>query len=127
MTPVASDNPQISPPVTESAPIFIAGWVGFIGRHLTRLAQDSCPHIRVSGCGATSLNLCAQSHTFRDVISALEKVSRKKVDFSMSPRTKEKADHGFAPTRLRAILPLFQFTSLKDGIQKTFDYESKQP
>jgi nucleoside-diphosphate-sugar epimerase len=127
MTRVASDNPQISPPVTESAPIFIAGWDGFIGRHLRRLAHDSCPHIRLSGCGVMSLSLCAQSHTFRDAISALEKVSRKKVDFSMNPRTKEEADHGSAPTRLGSILPHFQFTALEDGIQKTFHYESKQP
>lgn len=73
------------------------------------------------------LNLVSgQSHTFRDVISALEKVSRKKVDFSVNPRTKVKADHEFTPSRLRAIFPHFQFTGLEDGIQKTFDHEAKQ-
>jgi hypothetical protein len=61
------------------------------------------------------------------VISALEKVSRKKLNFTVNPRTKTKADHGFDPSRLRSILPHFQFTALEDGIQKTFDYESKQP
>lgn len=74
------------------------------------------------------LNLASgQSHTFHDVISTLEKVSQKKVDFTVRSRTKSKADHGFDSCRLRATLPHFQFTEFEDGIKKTYDQESNQP
>jgi len=72
------------------------------------------------------LNLVSgQSHTFQDVIRALEQVSGKTVDFSMKPRTKSKADNGFNPSLLRSIFPDFQFTSLEEGVRKTFDHELK--
>jgi UDP-glucose 4-epimerase len=74
-----------------------------------------------------ALNLASgKSHTFVDVISALESVSNSKVDFFTRPRTKGKADNGFDPSLLRSILPDFEFTSLEEGIRKTFEHESKQ-
>jgi hypothetical protein len=48
------------------------------------------------------------------------------VDFFTRPRTKGKADNGFDPSLLRSILPDFEFTSLEEGIRKTFEHESKQ-
>lgn len=95
--------------------LFIEDCCGLLGRLLAENPRSGV------------LNLAAgESHTFRDVLSVLEQISARGVDTLAKPRSKTKADNKFDPSLLRSIIPNFRFTSLEDGVRKTFDHESRK-
>ncbi len=65
-----------------------------------------------------------RSHTFRDVLAAVEKASGKKPEISERPRSKSKADHAFDIHRLQSFAPDFRFTTLEEGVRQTLDQEA---
>jgi UDP-glucose 4-epimerase len=60
-----------------------------------------------------------RSYTFQDAIQAVSRLAPLDQPPSSRPRTKDKADHGFDNSKLRALLPGIQFTSLSDGVVLT--------
>jgi nucleoside-diphosphate-sugar epimerase len=68
------------------------------------------------------LNLASgRSHNYLDVLTAVERCVPLQQPTTQRPRSKGKADHGFDNTRLRALLPGLEFTSLADGIRLTVE------
>lgn len=57
-----------------------------------------------------------ESRTFRDLLDGIEKILGRKLDVKSKPRSKEKADNRFDPSRLRGLFPDFRFTSLEDAL-----------
>jgi len=68
-----------------------------------------------------------KSHSFREVIASVEKISGRKIAVIEKPRTKAKADNAFDPKLLRSLLPDFRFTALDDGLRATYEsYQSHE-
>ncbi len=68
------------------------------------------------------LNLASgRSHNYLDALAAVERCVPLRHPTTQRPRSKGKADHGFDNTRLRALLPDLEFTSLADGIRLTVE------
>lgn len=66
------------------------------------------------------LNLVGgQSYTFKEVLDAVSGLVTLAQPPGSRPRTKNKADHGFDNSRLRALLPEARFTELSNGVSLT--------
>lgn len=66
------------------------------------------------------LNLISgRSYTFKDALEAVSRLVPLDRPAGSRPRSKNKADHGFDNSRLRALLQGIQFTSLSDGVALT--------
>ena len=65
-----------------------------------------------------------QSWTFRDVLDALSESMGKPVRVIQRERTRAKVDNVFDASRIRQLLPGVLFTSLHDGVKKTFRSEA---
>lgn len=66
------------------------------------------------------LNLVSgRSANYLDALAAVEQCVPLRQPVTQRPRSKGKADHGFDNTRLRALLPGFEFTRLSDGVRAT--------
>lgn len=62
-----------------------------------------------------------QSRTFVDALDIVARLVGVKPEVMSRPRSRARADHGFDNTRLRQVIPLgFAFTSLEDGLRRTF-------
>ncbi len=67
-----------------------------------------------------ALNLVSgRSYTFKDALEAVSRLVPLARPVGSRPRSKNKADHGFDNSKLRALLPEIQFTSLSDGVALT--------
>lgn len=66
-----------------------------------------------------------KSHTFEDVLKIISELMDEKLDITSCPRTKDKVDHVFDNVRFMRFMPNFKFTSLKEGMRKTFEREVK--
>lgn len=64
-----------------------------------------------------------KSHTFRDVLDVISRIVSQDLPLTSRPRTKEKVDNAFDNMRLRKVLGDFRFTTLEEGIRKTFEAE----
>ncbi|HWX22499.1 MAG TPA: NAD(P)-dependent oxidoreductase [Candidatus Binatia bacterium] len=62
-----------------------------------------------------------QSYSFQDAVNVVQDLVALEQPLGSRPRTKGKADHGFDNSRLRALVPDMQFTSLAEGIRVTFE------
>lgn len=60
------------------------------------------------------------SHTFREVISSIEKISGNKINTVEKRRTKAKVDNAFEANLLRSVLPDFRFSKLEEGLRMTY-------
>jgi UDP-glucose 4-epimerase len=61
-----------------------------------------------------------QSETFADVAALVAGLAGPQVRIVSRPRSKTKVDHGFDATRLGSLFPAFRFTSLAEGVARTF-------
>lgn len=61
------------------------------------------------------------SYTFKDALEVVSRLLPLGQPPGSRPRTKNKADHGFDNSRLRSLLPDFQFTDLANGVRLTFE------
>lgn len=93
--------------------LFVEDCCGLVGRLLMENAREGVWNL-ASG----------RSNTFRDVLSILEQISGRKANILEKPRSKIKADNKFDPSFLCSIVPDFRFTTLDDGVGKTFAHES---
>jgi UDP-glucose 4-epimerase len=66
------------------------------------------------------------SYSFKDVLEIISRLVQGKMQVNSRPRTKNKVDHGFNNTSLTNLLPDFVFTSLEEGICRTFIAESQR-
>jgi UDP-glucose 4-epimerase len=65
-----------------------------------------------------------RSHTFREIIASVQRVSGKKPEVLQKPRTKGKVDNAFDASLLHSVLPGFSFTDLDAGIRATLEQEA---
>ncbi len=61
-----------------------------------------------------------KSYTFQDALKIIARYVEN-LDIVSKPRTKDKIDNAFDNKRFRQWMPGFQFTSLEEGIRKTFN------
>lgn len=66
-----------------------------------------------------------KSHTFQDVLKVISGLMGDKLDIKTTSRTKDKVDNAFDNTRFMRLMPGFRFTSLEEGIRKTFELQAK--
>lgn len=64
-----------------------------------------------------------KSYSFKDVLRIISRLSPFELQVSSRPRTKEKVDCGFSNGLLVELLPGICFTSLEEGIKRTFEAE----
>jgi nucleoside-diphosphate-sugar epimerase len=62
-----------------------------------------------------------KSYTFQDALNIVNGLAPLEKPTASRPRTKNKADHGFDNSRLRSLLPGFQFTPLAEGVRHTLE------
>lgn len=62
-----------------------------------------------------------RSRTFVDALGIVSTLVGATPDVTSRPRSKAQVDHGFDNSRLRRLLPEFAFTSLEEGLRRTFD------
>jgi UDP-glucose 4-epimerase len=66
-----------------------------------------------------------RSYTFVDVVAAVSKVAACALTVDSRPRSKAKADVAISNLLLRELFPAVIFTSLEEGIRRTFEAEQK--
>lgn len=64
-----------------------------------------------------------KSYTFKDALEIVFHLAPSGPQIGSRPRTKEKVDHGFNNKLLVELLPDVSFTTLEEGIKRTFDAE----
>lgn len=64
-----------------------------------------------------------KSYSFKDVLRIISRLSPFELQVSSRPRTREKVDCGFSNGLLVELLPGICFTSLEEGIRRTFEAE----
>ena len=64
-----------------------------------------------------------KSYTFKDALDIVSRLVPFKLQIGSRPRTKRKVDNGFCNEALVELLPGISFTSLEEGIKRTFDVE----
>jgi UDP-glucose 4-epimerase len=65
-----------------------------------------------------------RSHSFKEVLDIISELVSFRLQVASRPRTKPKVNQGFCNDRLMKLLPDFSFTSLREGIKRTFDEET---
>lgn len=65
-----------------------------------------------------------ESRTFRDVLESVVRLVPFDLKVDSRPRTRPRVNHGFDNSLLRALLPGVSFTSLEEGVRRTFEAES---
>jgi UDP-glucose 4-epimerase len=68
-----------------------------------------------------------KSYTFQDAVETVARLLPLEQPVGTKPRSKAKADHGFDNSRLRELLPRFQFTELAEGIRLTLESNRNKP
>ena len=66
-----------------------------------------------------------KSYSFQDVLKIVSDLVGHALDIKSFARTKDKVDNAFDNTRFTRFMPAFRFTSLQEGIRKTFEAEAK--
>ena len=66
------------------------------------------------------------SYTFKEIIDSLNNVIGLPTKVVTCERTKDKVDHRFSNELIKKILPSFKFTSLNDGLIKTYNSINKK-
>ncbi|MEK6584017.1 MAG: hypothetical protein AABY66_04080, partial [Nitrospirota bacterium] len=66
-----------------------------------------------------------KSYAFQDVLKIVSDLVGHALDIKSFARTKDKVDNAFDNTRFTRFMPAFRFTSLQEGIRKTFEAEAK--
>lgn len=61
------------------------------------------------------------SYSFRDLLDMLQRLVGGTLDIQAKPRSKEKVDNRFDPSRLRSLLPGFVFTAMDEGLRRLYD------
>lgn len=64
-----------------------------------------------------------RSHSFRDVLDAVGALVGRPLRTDSRERSKAKVDNAFDNRLVRQLLPGFEFTSLEDGVRRTFEAE----
>lgn len=79
-------------------------------------------HALAIGDAAGVVNVVTgQSRTFVDALDIASQIIGARLDVTSRPRSKTKVDHGFDNSLLRRLAPPeFVFTSLEDGLRRTF-------
>jgi nucleoside-diphosphate-sugar epimerase len=125
--------------------IFIAGWDGFIGRHLTAALKNRFPKAQISGCGARDIDLI-QENSWKSLSNSLDSNTRLLVlagvkrqagdalaSFEANMKiavTVARAVEHSRPARLvlfsssKSFTPDFRFTTLEEGLRQTLDQEA---
>ena len=62
-----------------------------------------------------------RSRTFVDALGIVRELTGDQFEVTSRPRSKAQVDHGFDNRRLLECLPGFAFTSLEDGMRRTFE------
>jgi len=62
-----------------------------------------------------------QSNTFKDILDIVSSLTTNLLEINTRERSKHKVDHGFSNKKLIQLLPGISFTSLDEGVRKTFD------
>lgn len=62
-----------------------------------------------------------ESHSFRDILSALRSISGKEFEVARMARTRPRVDQGFDASKLMAAMPGFKFTPLSEGLRQTYE------
>lgn len=65
------------------------------------------------------------SHSFRAVLNVAIALAPHRVEVESRPRTKQSVDNVFRNERLVELLPQFAFTSLEQGMRRTFELEKE--
>jgi UDP-glucose 4-epimerase len=87
-------------------------YVEDVGRIVERLITNDMNGI---------LNLVSgHSYTFMDIIDSLSDIIGSEVHFGFRPRTKDKVNHRYSNALIYHTLGKFEFTSLRDGLRKTY-------
>lgn len=88
-------------------------YVGDIARIVHRLTFHTC---------AGPLNLASgRSYTFQEAALMANSLTGSNEPTKSRQRTKNKADHGFDNSKLKTLLPGFQFTELAEGLRLTLE------
>lgn len=66
-----------------------------------------------------------ESCSFKDVLDIISRFSSKELKITYQKRTKRKVDNEFINKLLLSLIGCFKFTSLEEGIKRTFEYEEK--
>jgi len=76
-------------------------------------------------CGV--LNIASgTSYSFLDVLEVISRLGYGRIQVASKPRTKNKVDHMFSNNALMKLFPAFTFTTLDQGIRRTFEDEFQQ-
>jgi UDP-glucose 4-epimerase len=65
-----------------------------------------------------------ESHSFKEIIAYLRKLSEREFDVVHVARDKPKIDQKVDPAKLLSALPGFRFTALEQGVKETYQYLS---
>ncbi len=60
------------------------------------------------------------SYTYIDIINKLKKITNLNIDIESRERSKDKVDHHYSNKLINTIIGNFQFTSIENGLNRTF-------
>ena len=61
-------------------------------------------------------------HTYRDILSCLQKLNKQDFEVKEVPRTRQKVDLNININKLKSNIPDFSFTPIEKGLEQTFNF-----